>query len=202
METLTLYALCTASLFYLGSRALITSFLWSRYPRQLASFMDCSACSGTWYGGLVGYVGGYHLGLPFLGLPGDSPATVAAVALCSMAWTPIVAGFVQRGFDALGSAVDSDEPEQPAEPATRAGTDTSYIERPHARQIAGTITPREIPSVRIPSLRAHNISTRSDGFECSCGEFFSTVGATDQGVIAVARRANQHADENNGTRPG
>jgi hypothetical protein len=104
VETLVLYALCTASLFYLGSRAMITAPLWSRYPTRFATFLDCAACSGTWYGAAVGYVGGYQLGLPFMGLPGDRLATVAAVALCAMAFTPIAAGLVQRSFDALGSA--------------------------------------------------------------------------------------------------
>ena len=99
-----LYALITPALFYLGSRALITRFLWSNYPPALALFMDCSACTGAWYGALIGYIGGYHLDLPFLGLVGASPITVVAVALCSMTWTPIVAGCVQRSFDALGHA--------------------------------------------------------------------------------------------------
>lgn len=158
METLLLYVLVTPSLFYLGSRAVITSFLWQRYPHKLASFMDCSACSGTWYGGLVAYVGGYHIGLPFMGLRGDSPVTVAAVALCSMTWTPIVAGLVQRGFEALGSAVSEEAPEIPQQQIdaarTRAGTDTTYADdlarARQMREVSGTITPREIPVVRIP----------------------------------------------------
>lgn len=157
METLLLYALCTASLFYLGSRAVITSWLWSRYPLKLGHFFDCSACSGTWYGALVGYVGGYHLGLSFLGLPGDRPETVAAVALCAMAFTPIAAGLVQAGFDKLGSAVTEPE-EDPSEaehtvpfvPVTADVAPTVYAEK--TREVAGTIvtrdTPREIPSIR------------------------------------------------------
>lgn len=167
METLLLYALCTAAMFYLGSRAVITSFMWSRYPPKLASFMDCSACSGTWYGALVGLVGGYYLGLDFMGLSGARPITVAAIALCSMTWTPIVAGFVQRGFDTLGSAVGGDEPEPAADnprtydpielPPVRERTvivgETVYAEHPELanelRTITGTITPREIPIRRI-----------------------------------------------------
>jgi hypothetical protein len=59
---------------------------------------------------VAAWVGGFILGLPFMGLPGDSWITVAIVALCSMTWTPIVAGLMQRGFDTLGSAVlESDE---------------------------------------------------------------------------------------------
>jgi hypothetical protein len=111
MQTLILYALLTSSMFYLGSRAVVTRFLWSRYPAGFAAFMDCSACSGTWYGLVVAFTGGYVFHLSFMGLPGESWATAAIVALCSMTWTPIVAGFMQRGFDTLGSAVsESDGP--------------------------------------------------------------------------------------------
>lgn len=119
MQTAILYALSTSSLFYLGSRALITRWLWSRYSPILATFMDCSACSGTWYGALVAYIGGFHLDLPFLGLPGDSWATVVAAALASMTWTPIVAGYTQRGFDTLGNIAIEDLPN--AEPAPEDG---------------------------------------------------------------------------------
>src|SRR5258706_1320967 len=111
--SLILYALVTPALFYLGSRAMITSWLWSKYSRKLSSFMDCSACSGTWHGFLVGILGGYGLKLPFLGLPGESPSTVVAVALCSMTWTPIVSGLVERGFDALGTTVELVEEDAP-----------------------------------------------------------------------------------------
>lgn len=110
METLVLYALCTAALFYLGSRAVITRPLWSRYPSWLATFLDCSACSGFWYGLGVAALGGYALHLPFLGMPGDRLATVALAGLASLTWTPIVAGLMQRGFDTLGSAVIEPEP--------------------------------------------------------------------------------------------
>jgi hypothetical protein len=47
---LVLYPLLTCTLWYLGTRAVITSWLWSRYPPRLARFMDCSACAGFWYG--------------------------------------------------------------------------------------------------------------------------------------------------------
>jgi hypothetical protein len=106
VETFILYAFCTASMFYLGSRAVITSWLWRRYPRRLAAFMDCSACSGAWYGALIAYIGGYQLELPLLGLPGARASTVALAALCSIVWTPIAAGLMQRGFDVLGVAVE------------------------------------------------------------------------------------------------
>jgi hypothetical protein len=112
METLVLYALCTAAAFYLGSRALITRPVWSRYPRPFAIFMDCAACTGFWYGLGVSAFGGYVLGLPLLGLPGDRPSTVALAALASVAWTPIAAAAMQLALEQLGSAVtDSDDGE-------------------------------------------------------------------------------------------
>jgi hypothetical protein len=102
VQTLLLYALCSAALFYLGSRAMVTSWLWSRYPSKLAQFMDCAACTGFWLGLGLGYVGGYHLGLDLLGLEGDRAATVALAGLCSLTVTPIAAGVMQWGFDKLG----------------------------------------------------------------------------------------------------
>jgi hypothetical protein len=104
--------LVTPALYYLGSRAMITSWLWVRYPARLSLFMDCSACSGTWYGAIIGVIGGYYLDLPFLGLPGDRPATIVAVALCSMTWTPIIAALMQWAFETLGSAAPVDDKAQ------------------------------------------------------------------------------------------
>lgn len=165
METLLLYALVTPALFYLGSRAVITSWLWAWYPPKLASFMDCSACSGTWYGALVAYIGGYHLGLDVAGLQGDTPVTVAFVAVASMTWTPIIAGLVQKGFDALGSIVTEPEigpgtgPElelaEIDEAATAKFKREIATDFARSREVSGTIdrdTPREIPirKVTIP----------------------------------------------------
>jgi hypothetical protein len=107
-----LYMLVTPALYYLGARAMITSWLWIRYPAKLSLFMDCSACSGTWYGVIVGIVGGYYLDLSFLDLPGDAWTTIVAVALCSMTWTPIIAALMQWGFEMLGSAVPVDDKAQ------------------------------------------------------------------------------------------
>jgi hypothetical protein len=151
VETLLIYAFCTASMFYLGSRALITSWLWGHYPPKFALFMDCSACSGTWYGAAVAYIGGYHLGLDFLGLHGAAPTTVAVAALCSMAFTPIAAGLVQRGFDSVGSAVAPEAPVIPELPNRDAEVQALLQARnPVSYETSGTITPREIP---IPVLK-------------------------------------------------
>lgn len=109
METLLLYMLCTSSLFYLGSRALITWPIWHRYPPRLAVFMDCPACAGTWFGFGAAAIGGYGFGLPFLGLPGARITTVLVVGLASMTFTPIAAGIMQRALEAVGHAVTAPE---------------------------------------------------------------------------------------------
>jgi len=102
IEILLVYALLTSAAFYLGSRATITQVLWSRYPPKLARYFDCAACSGTAYGLAVG-VGALAVGAA----PPELSAwwSPIVVALCSMVWTPIVAGFMQAGFERLGSAV-------------------------------------------------------------------------------------------------
>lgn len=108
--TLVLYAFLTTAMYYLGARAVVTSWLWSRYPGWLDKFMLCSACSGFWYG--IGVAGiGWALNLEFLSLPGRHWLTVVAVGLCSMIWTPI---FARWHIDAIASTAvevteDSDD---------------------------------------------------------------------------------------------
>lgn len=98
----------TVALFYLGSRATITSWLWSRYPRWLASFMDCAACSGFWYGLILALTVGRWEHISYFGhYDGVTPLLVA---LGAMVWTPIVGGLMQWGFEHLGSAVDPSPP--------------------------------------------------------------------------------------------
>ena len=115
MTALVLYPLLTAALYYLGSRAVITQALWSRYPPRLAAFMDCPYCTGTWYGALVALIGGFYLDLDFLALAGDAWPTIVVVALCSMMWTPMVAAVAQHSFYVLGTALgtESSEPISP-----------------------------------------------------------------------------------------
>ncbi len=95
------YALLTSAAYYLGSRALITRWLWSRYPPTLARFVDCAACSGFWYGLASAAI----LRIPIPGIPIPEWASCMVIAICSIVWTPIVAGFMQAGFERLGSAV-------------------------------------------------------------------------------------------------
>lgn len=89
------YPLLTAAMFHLGARALITTFLWSRYPPKLDQLMSCAACSGTWYGLIVAAVGWWY-GVPFLGV--DHWVTIPIVGLASMVWTPIVADWHERAL--------------------------------------------------------------------------------------------------------
>ena len=91
MKTVLLYPLLTTTLYYLGSRAKITSFLWSRYPAWLDSYTLCAACSGFLYGVVVALAIGWWQDLPFLGLPGRLWATPIVVGVCSIVWTPLLA---------------------------------------------------------------------------------------------------------------
>jgi hypothetical protein len=114
METLLVYALLTSAMFYLGSRAVITQWLWSRYPPKLARWADCAACSGFWYGLIVGVTakllqnGAGDLLQNGAGILGE-PYSPIVIGLCSMVWTPIVAGYMQAGFERLGSAVTEED---------------------------------------------------------------------------------------------
>ncbi len=111
LELILFYALLSSALYYLGSRAMITQWLWSRYPQRFARFMDCAACTGFWYGLTLALALGwwdprYRLfDLPLVAAP--------LVGLCSLVWTPLVASLMQAGLDRLGSAVPDAEPETP-----------------------------------------------------------------------------------------
>lgn len=106
IDILIIYALLTSAMFYLGSRALITKWVWSRYPKWLARWADCSACSGAWYGLAVGILGTQLLSNP-PGILAERWSPIV-VMLCSIVWTPIVSGYMQRGFEMLGSAIRED----------------------------------------------------------------------------------------------
>lgn len=59
------------SLWYLLSQAVITRWLWSRYPEWLDSWAQCPACSGTWLGaGTSAFLGQEFLGHPARSLIG------------------------------------------------------------------------------------------------------------------------------------
>lgn len=104
MQVLALIIVVATALYYLGSRAVITRWLWSRYPPSLAAFMDCSACSGFWYGFFATIVAGDYRPFP-IALPFAAPLT----GLVTLVTTPILGGIMQRGFDSLGSITLPDE---------------------------------------------------------------------------------------------
>lgn len=95
IDTIFMLPLVTVALFYLGARAQITSFLWSRYPARLDHFMSCAACSGFWYG-LGGGAIGYACDVPFLG--STSPWAIGIAGTMSIVWTPVIAAKMERAL--------------------------------------------------------------------------------------------------------
>lgn len=100
--TLILYALLTTALYYLAARAVITKFLWSRYPGWLDHYTMCAACSGFLYGIIVAFAIGWTQDLAFLGLQGRLWVTPICVGLGSMVWTPLLAHFHIQALVQLG----------------------------------------------------------------------------------------------------
>jgi hypothetical protein len=100
------YALLTTALFYLGSRAQVTAWLWSKYPPGFARFMDCAACSGFWYGTTLA-----------VALPQVDPTLVVftgplapiLTGLCALVWTPAGAAALQVSLERVGSALPESE---------------------------------------------------------------------------------------------
>jgi hypothetical protein len=121
--SIVLFTLLSTSLWYLGSRAKITEFLWSRYPPAFARFMDCAACTGFWWGFLIACSIGQWAHIDYLGLGLQGPdqdlhgsARLAInsvlVGLCSIVTTPLVAALLSRSFDYIGTvAAPASEPE-------------------------------------------------------------------------------------------
>ncbi len=109
MVSLLIYPLLTATLYYLGSRAVITSFLWSKYPHKIAAFMDCSRCAGFWWGILVAIVGGYVYTWDFAGLDGKDWKTILLVGAVSITTTPIIEALAEHSTNSLGTAVSADD---------------------------------------------------------------------------------------------
>lgn len=89
MTTALLYALLCGAGYYLLARALITRWLWSRYPAWLDKVMMCASCTGFWLGLGCGALG-WWLDLSLLGLRPDHYASVVAAGLCGIVWTPLV----------------------------------------------------------------------------------------------------------------
>ena len=104
MSTLILYMLLTSALYYLLARAMITRWLWSKYPPWLDYYTTCAACSGFLYGVLCAVAIGWTQDLPLLGLPGRSVLTLAISGLGSMVWTPVIANLQINALYQLGVA--------------------------------------------------------------------------------------------------
>ena len=97
--------LVPASLWCLGSRAIITQGLWSRYPQKLwilpfdfRHFMDCAACTGFWWGVVV------FLVLCAGNLSPYTWYTAPGWGLCSIVTTARVAYYLDHALYQLGSA--------------------------------------------------------------------------------------------------
>jgi len=110
MTTIALYTLLTTATYYLLARAMITKWLWSRYPAWLEYYTLCAACSGFLYGVAVAFAIGWTQNWPFLGLEGRFWGTPIVVGLGSLVWTPILADFHIRALLQLGVADPRDMP--------------------------------------------------------------------------------------------
>lgn len=106
ISVLVLYVLLSTACFYLGSRARITSWLWSRYPTRFARFMDCPACTGFWWGVIWASAIQHNvIGIPFWPMVTEP----ILIGLCMIVLVPIAAGLMQMGFERTGSAVSFEE---------------------------------------------------------------------------------------------
>lgn len=94
--------LLPAALWYLGSRAVLTQALWSRYPEKIGwlkfdHLMNCAACVGAWWGGVI------FLVLCSIGQSPFTWYTAPGWGLCSMVWTPMVAFLHDQALYRLGT---------------------------------------------------------------------------------------------------
>lgn len=106
LEVAAAYALVGAALFYLSARAVVTRWLWSRYPAWLDGLMSCASCSGFWF------AIGLHAAVrwPFLGVTWYWSWPL--IALAAVIWTPLVAALHLRAMEYLGvpAPVDTEAP--------------------------------------------------------------------------------------------
>lgn len=107
MTGIFLHLVITTALFYLGSRAIVTSWLWSRYPKWLAYWADCAACSGTAYGALA-IIGAHITDTWVLPVPWGLGACILG-PLLGMIGTPLLAYLHQEALIRLGSATEPEE---------------------------------------------------------------------------------------------
>lgn len=90
-----------AAFHYVTYRAMITRWLWSRYPRWLDALLSCAACSGFWVGGGLGLLArarGYHL----LGFEPQDWLLLPAAAAVTMILAPPFASLQIGALTELG----------------------------------------------------------------------------------------------------
>jgi hypothetical protein len=100
------------SFYYLGSRAMITHWLWSRYPKPLAKFMDCAACSGFWYGFGCAVIFGHWYEVSIFDLEPEKALTWILTGLVTLTTTPIGAAIHTRAFAAIGEIEEIEESDE------------------------------------------------------------------------------------------
>ena len=99
--------LAPPALWYLGSRAEITRWLWRTYPPRFARFMDCAACTGFWWGVIIFKI--VYFVLITINEPSYPWYTEfvlpVLMGLCSLVTTPMIAFLHDRALYNLGTAV-------------------------------------------------------------------------------------------------
>lgn len=108
MLVLSLYILLATTLYYLGAGAMITEWLWSRYPPRVDYFMRCAACAGTWYGMVMTIIGHHVLDWRFL--PDEPGWSFAITGLITMVTTPLIAARHDRALRYLAGQEGVDTP--------------------------------------------------------------------------------------------
>lgn len=100
----------TAGLYYLAARAGITRWLWSRYPRPVAVFINCAACSGFWYAVGLGLLAKnvLHVEFSVLGFAasGSLWPFLAVCGAVGLVWTPIAAFAHAYAYSRLSDSED------------------------------------------------------------------------------------------------
>lgn len=103
-----------AAAHFLLYRALVTRWLWSRYPHRLDAFVACSACTGFWVGLGIGFYWRWS-GTDALGLHADLPALPVAAGAATMVVSPAVAWVQIAALERLGVPETETAPIEPTE---------------------------------------------------------------------------------------
>lgn len=111
-----LFFLCLTLLptacWYLSSSAVITRWLWSRYPAWLDKLMYCAACSGFWWGLLI------SLAFSAVKLHPYPWYTAPIWGLIVLVTNPLVGALHKMALDRLGHAEEAEEAAPAAPPLT------------------------------------------------------------------------------------